>query len=47
MNNERKIIMIRGSYEEIIEQIEMLKIKYGKDTPIINFIEDPFLFVNN
>ena len=47
MNNERKVIMIRGSYEEIMKQVESLKRKYGKDTPIIDFIEDPFLWTNN
>ena len=40
-------IIIKGTLKEVKEQIDMLKRKYGADTPIINFIDDPFLWVEN
>ena len=42
-----KQIIIKGTLKEVKEQIEMLKRKYGADTPIINFMADPFLWTEN
>ena len=40
-------IVIKGTKREFKEQIEKLKRKYGANTPIKEFINDPFLFVEN
>jgi len=38
-------ILMEGTYEEVKSQIEMLKHKYGANTPISAFISDPFIWV--
>ena len=42
-----KTIIINGTWEEIQEKLNMLKKKYGSDTPISVFIDDPGLWVEN
>ena len=38
-------ILMEGTYEEVIHQLDMLKHKYGANTPIGTFISDPFIWV--
>ena len=37
-----KTIIISGTWEEVQEKLNMLKKKYGSDTPISVFIENQF-----
>ena len=42
-----KTIIISGTWEEVQEKLNILKKKYGSDTPISDFIDDPGLWVEN
>ena len=42
-----KQIRMRGTLKEVKEQIELLKRKYGADTPIIDFIDCSSLWIKN
>jgi len=42
-----KTIIINGTWEEIQKRLDELKKKYGSDTPISAFIDDPGLWVEN
>ena len=47
MKKSISLIQIEGTYEEIKEKLKMLKKKYGSNTPIMEFIDDPFLWTEN